>query len=584
VAKFTSTIFKKAGRKSCLCFFTVFALGLSARLIFLHQVSKSPTFLTPIIDSAHYNELAKSIAAGVIDGQNLSWQPIFYPLFFLSKIYVISGNSILCAKLLQAVLGSVLCGLVYLLGRRLFDNRTGVVAGVIMALYGPVMYYDSELVAAGWEAFWSVALLLLFLRAPDTKSNFLYFALGVCGGLSFITKPTFLPFFIAAVIWLAGTLRKAEDGRWRAAVIKNIYLATGFLLVILPVSAMAYKIKGSFNPLPRYGPINLYIGNNPASADMNPRPGKEWAQLYVMPKKFGYTEQQAGRFFLKKVFDYVKSEPLGFLKGLVRKTIRFFSSRELPRTYDMYIARKYSSLFSVLVWKAGNFGFPFGLLLPLAVLGFVCSRSCVPGPVLLFLIIYSASVIAVFNAARYRTAVIGPVAVMASAGLFELIGDIEKKRLLRAAVMAAAIIIIAAASSLAGPFPAERYNYPAEMHYWVGSAEKFHNNPDKAAFHLAEALRLRPDYAMAHRLYGQLLYEQGKNSQAAKHLEKALEIEPQMKVAHYYLGAALLAQGRTEEAIKHLRAALQYAEDTNNPPLAARAQAALEKAGLKQVH
>jgi hypothetical protein len=561
-------------------FIAVFALALLARLVFLYQVSKSPTFFTPIIDSSHYNELARSIAAGEINGTSLLWQPIFYPLFFLSKVYLISGNSILFAKVVQAVLGSLLCGLVYILGRRLFDNRTGVVGGIIMALYGPVFYYDSELVATGWEVFWSVALILLFLRSVETKTNFLNFALGICGGLSFITKPTFLPFFIAAAIWLAIALRKAETGKWKPVAVKNIYLAAGFLLVILPVSAMSYKIRGSFSPLPRYGPINLYIGNNPASSNMNPRPGKDWATLYVMPKEFGYTEEQAGRFFMKKVFGYIKSEPLDFLKGLVRKTVRFFGSREIPRTYDMYIARKYSSLFSVLVWKAGNFGFPFGILLPLAVLGVVYNRRRLPGPMILFLILYPLSIIIVFMASRYRAAIIGPLAVMASAGLFALIESIRQKRLLRSVVMVTMVIIIAVTSSLAGPFPAERYNYEAEMHYWVGSAEKFHNNLDKAEFHLDEALRLRPDYAIAHKLYGQVLYEQGKNNQAIEHLKKALEIEPEMKVAHYYLGSALLAQGKTEDAILHLQEALQYAKDTDNAMLLAQVQDELKKAEL----
>jgi len=554
------------------------ALALLVRLVFLYQVSKGPTFFTPIIDSGHYNNLAKSLAAGQLTGPTFFWQPVFYPLFFLSRIYLITGNSIGCAKLLQSLFGSVLCVLVYELARRIFEQRTGVAAGVIMAFYGPVMFFDSELVAAGWACIWSVVLILLFLKAVESKRPFIFMVLGICAGLSFITKPTFLLFIAAGVVWLTVELRRGGLMPWKVIAARNAVLLSGLLLVIAPVSIMAYHIKGNFNPLPRYGPINLYIGNNPEALDMNPRPGREWTKLFVMPRQYGYEEAQAGRFFTRRVRDYIKERPFDFAGGLVRKTIRFFSSREIPRTFDMYIARKYSSLFSVLTWKFHNFGFPFALLLPLTLLGLVRHWSRIPAVLILFLIFYPLSIILIFNAARYRVPVIPVMAVPAAAGFWGVIEAIKAKRILQAAVMLAVIIIIAVVSSIAGPFPAEKFNYAAEMHYWVGSANKYHGNIERCVFELSEAVRLNPDYAVAHKLLGQSLHQQGKNTEALGHLETALKLEPELKVVHYYLGAVLLDLGKPDQAIEHLHKALSYARATQNSLLLAQTKDKLRSA------
>ena len=68
----------------------------------------------------------------------------------------------------QACLGAVTCGLTVLLGCRLFDRSTGLLAGLMTAFYGPLIFFESELLGSGWAAFWAVSLLLLLDRARAT--------------------------------------------------------------------------------------------------------------------------------------------------------------------------------------------------------------------------------------------------------------------------------------------------------------------------------------------------------------------------------------------------------------------------------
>ena len=74
------------------------------------------------------------------------------------------------------------------------------------------------------------------------------------------------------------------------------------------------------------------------------RPGAEWRELTRMPMVKGSQSDSEDRDVFTRLFlDYVKTQPADFAKGLVEKTVQFFSSRELPRNDDLYVARRYST-------------------------------------------------------------------------------------------------------------------------------------------------------------------------------------------------------------------------------------------------
>jgi hypothetical protein len=114
----------------------VFAVALGIRLLYLVQVSDSPSFLMPLVDSEIYDRAARGLAAGHGFGDAFIFQPFFYP-FFLGLVYSISGSSIVAVKVVQAVVGALTCAVACGLGTRLHDDRTGLVAGVLIAVYGP---------------------------------------------------------------------------------------------------------------------------------------------------------------------------------------------------------------------------------------------------------------------------------------------------------------------------------------------------------------------------------------------------------------------------------------------------------------
>jgi 4-amino-4-deoxy-L-arabinose transferase-like glycosyltransferase len=533
----------------------IVALALLVRLVYLVEIAKSPTFHVPIIDSATYDQHARLLVAKGIFYERFFWQGFLYP-FYLAVVYFLTHGSTLAARLIQIVLGSLVCAGVFRIGSRIFDRRTGIVAGVIAALYGPLVYYDAELLDTTFSAVWAVALLLILLGARGSKGPWRALFFGVCGGLAVITRATFLPFVLAAFAWLVAVRLRAGPPRLRGAATAGLILA-GFLAVTMPVGELCRRATGDFNFLSESGPINLYIGNNPErSKTIMIRPGSEWRELTRMPMVHGSASDSQDRgVFLRLFLDYVKRDPVNFLEGLNEKTVEFLSSRELPRNEDLYIARRYSSLFSVLTWKAGTFGFPFGLLLPFALVGLWRGGRRVPVPVYGFLLLYPAAVIAVFVSGRYRIPVVPVLAVPAAAGALLLVDAIRDGRRLAAAAVACAVAALAAASSVAGPFVVERYNYEAEMHTIVGFELMKQHRMDAALAELTEALRLDPERGEAQKYIGLVLSEERRWAEAAAHLRLALERDPDSYLIRYYLGVTLLNLGKRQEALPLLERA-----------------------------
>jgi 4-amino-4-deoxy-L-arabinose transferase-like glycosyltransferase len=180
----------------------VFIAALALRLLYLLDVADSPTFHIPIVDAHTYHTIAAELARGGGVSEALFWQPVFYPTF-LAALYAVCGVSVLWAKIVQAAIGALTCVLTFVLGRRVVDRRTGLVAAAIVALYGPLIFFGGELLATVWATLWSVVLLLLLLALARAGSPPLALVLGCCAGASVLTRPTFLPFVVVSIVWLA---------------------------------------------------------------------------------------------------------------------------------------------------------------------------------------------------------------------------------------------------------------------------------------------------------------------------------------------------------------------------------------------
>ncbi|MHC4622870.1 MAG: tetratricopeptide repeat protein [Planctomycetota bacterium] len=577
----------------------LFLLALVMRGVYLYEGSDNPTSSAPVVDSLTYDLIARQVAEGWGMSREFFWQQFFYP-FFLSIVYWLSNCSIVFARVVQILIGSVACVLTYRLGERMFGRAGGVAAGLIASVYGPLIFFEAELLAAGWAAFWAAALILLFLKTAEKKNAGLCFALGLCGALSVLTRPNFIPFLLAAGLWLGVVWIRRRIGV-RKFALGWLAVVAGFCAGTIPVCAKNYQVTGRFSFLPATGGLNLYIGNNPEFEATALRPGVQWQKAVELPLRHGFkTAEERQRFFYARTLDYVREEPTSFLKGLVRKGAEFCSSREMPGHIDAYMFRKWSRLLGVLMWKVDGFGFPFGVLLPLSLLGLFLNWRKVPTVLLLFMVLYPATVILTHVEARYRVPVVIPMCVLAGGGLVK-IGELGRtKRWFKLGPACVFCLALGLLCSIAGPFYSEKHiDYEAELHYVLGGSLADRGRTAEAMDSYERAIRLRPDYLDAHRNLGVLLVEQSKLKEAAAHYDKALrvigedaglreglglalfeqgkinaameqyhkaiEIEPERASAHDNLGRAFFSRGRLSDAYEHFSRAVQLNPDDPTP-------------------
>ena len=536
----------------------IFFLALFVRYFYLYESSANPTFEAPISDAMTYHELACKLA----DGQGMTteffWQPLFYPLF-LTVVYYFSDLSIFCVKNVQVILGCFTCVLTYFLAKRLFGRRAGILAAVMVSLYGPLIFFESELLAAGWASFWSVVLILLFLKARDTKGLLVCFFLGVCGALGIITRPTFLPFFVVGCLWLAFTFYRTSMSN-QSFVLRTAAILAGFALIATPVAFRCHHLTGRFGILPSSGGLNLYIGNNPNTDEtIIIRPGADWGELTRLPGQYGMARNRwvRQRFFYQEVSEYMLSQPLDFAKGLARKTLQFFTSREMPRNVDIYLFRRWSGLLTFLMWKVGGFGFPFGLLLPMAIVCLFFRWRQIPVPLILFIFFYAASIILVFISARYRVSMVPIMCCLAAGGVVTIAKMIRLHQSKRLALATGCVFSIVLLSSLAPPFPEEKVDYEAELHYGLGYFASHSGEFDRAIGHYKEAVQRNPDFDAAYNNLGLCFVKRGEFGKAIPFFEKALQIKPGYAKACGNLALALVRQGNPTAAIEYLDKALK---------------------------
>ena len=274
------------------------------RVVFLSEsLLHNPTFFAPIIDAYTYNKLALAEVYGGGMGPESVWQPLFYP-YFLSACYYVFGYGFLSVRVVQIILGLLTCVLTYALGGRLFNRNVGLVAAALVAVSGPLIFYEGELLPATWEVFWFLGSLFLFQERAlvrDERAPVRFGVVGFVCGIGMLLRPLIIPFYLVAIV--AGIVRRSHRS-WRKAAGLASAVLCGALLVLAPVLARNYALTQRWVLLPISGGLNFYIGNNPeADKTVAIRPGDRWYQLAVSPRHEGvFLATEGPRYFYRKAF------------------------------------------------------------------------------------------------------------------------------------------------------------------------------------------------------------------------------------------------------------------------------------------
>ncbi|HEY6221503.1 MAG TPA: tetratricopeptide repeat protein, partial [Candidatus Eisenbacteria bacterium] len=449
----------------------------------------------------------------------------------LALLYAITGPTDLFApRLLQALLGSAAAVLTTWIGARQFGRRVGLAAGLVVAGYGTLIYFDGELLGVSVTvALQLIAVALAIAASGAARPGRFWFGAGLAAGAaSLVTAPTLL--FVAAFAAFAR--------RYAHLVILAAALA------IAPVTIRNAVKGGEAVLISTNAGINLYLGNNPHYEEtIQIRPDHHWTELTKEPFEHGITTHSGwSSYFARRVFKWAWEDPVGFLRLQLKKLRLLLGGDEIFRNQAIYPSRQYSPVLSVLLWKAPGLAFPFGLLAPLAVLGLVVGWR--RAPLLASLVAaYALSIVAFFVAARYRAPLVPYLAIFAAEAVRWFVSAAPARK----AAGAAGVAAIYAVCNLGQGGMSSRMNADAE--YSLAAMLQTEGRADEAMIHYKTALEDRPGYSEAWVNLGVLEASRGKAAEAAHAFEEGLRLNPKDATALIDLAALREREHRWEEAI-----------------------------------
>lgn len=410
-------------------------LAFALRLVHILQLRDHPWFADPQVDALFHHDWALAIARGEAFVDGPYFRAPLYP-WFLGALYKLFGPDFMAVRVVQAVLGSASCVLVYWLGARVFSERVGRLAGVVAATYWPLIYFDAELLIPPLGIFLNLTALVLLLRASSRGSARGWLLAGLACGLAALARPNILLFAPAAAAWIA--LRNGRRSpAWKSAAV----YAAGCALAVLPVTARNWIVGGDRVLVSSQAGVNLFIGNNP-EADGITVVGEfeSWyrAQHAQAERAEGreLSPSEVSRHFTGRVLEFWAEHPVDALRLMGSKALDFWTYWEISNNQNpRFVAERYTKVAAFL--PVG-----FWLVGPLGLLGWLANtrRAREQFPLWGFTLVYTASVVLFFVNARFRLPVVPVLIVYASAGVFAFAGVLARRDWKTAALALAAAV------------------------------------------------------------------------------------------------------------------------------------------------
>jgi Flp pilus assembly protein TadD/4-amino-4-deoxy-L-arabinose transferase-like glycosyltransferase len=563
------------------------------RLAYLLELRRTPFFDHLLLDLASYDTWSKKIAAGEWLGTRVFYQDPLYP-YFLGFIYSIVGHRLVVVYLLQLMLGTLTCYLVYRLGKSLFSIPVALLAAALAAFYKPFVFYDIQIEKSFLAVLLVTAACVILVRAcAQHAAGPIWAGAGVMLGLVILIRGNYL--LLLALILLGIVFLNPGQRRGRAA----LHYGLGACLVLLLTFSRNYFVGKDLVLTTSQAGQNFYIGNNPENLT-----GMYRAPDFVRgDPKFEEVdfareaERQSGRnlkpsevssFWMKRGFDFLMESPGRSILLILLKTALFWNAYEIPDNLDIYFFEQYSMI--MRLWLPA-----FGLIAPLGILGMIL---CLPNwrqlwAIYLFVLGYFASVILFFVFSRYRLPVVPFLMVFGAAALVRLYGYMHARNY-RSLSLAAAILLVAGIGvnlplgSTYNPSAVDNLGAILLQMGDLDTAESLFrqviaHNPEfadardnlavalmrkgeltAATTELREVVRLKPRQASGYINLGNALIRQGDSTGASESLKYALDLDPDSQEAWQGLGELQRQQGNLSAAAESFRHSLEINPDSAN--------------------
>ncbi|MCZ6691528.1 MAG: tetratricopeptide repeat protein [Planctomycetota bacterium] len=578
----------------------LFAFAFAIRLAHILLIRTNPFFEHPWVDADFGVSWKHEFSRYGFLGEGVYYQAPLYP-YFLALISKVWGFDFLLPRLLQAVIDAGSCILTYVLARRVGGDRVGWIAGIIAALYGPLIFFQGMLLETILSLFLIEAALVSLIGLSQGKSLLRWLGSGLLLGLACLARPNMLIVLPFLMGWGAWALRRADGYRAQnrlAIWLRISLLALGTVLPIIPVTWRNYRVASDVVLISSDAGHKFFIGNNRLNTtgsyyqfdNVRSYPRHEAEDFRKIAEESIGTllePSEISRYFFRRGLEFIRTHPGSYLVLQGKKLLLYLNHREAPGYQHMEVFRRFSLILQLPLPG-------FGLIAPLGLAGLVLLWRRHPGYRLLaiYTVAYSLSVMTFYVLGRYRIPIVPTLIVFAAGAIDALWLAVSDKKWGDCKRWAALIVPFAVVVWI--PLPFMDWQLP-QAHARLGRAymiprpraeaipafeEAVRLDPENAAFHsglgfaclwtgdldraekaFLEVIRLRPRTASSHWKLGFLYDQMGRKQEAKKLYLDAIEIEPSFLDAHWSLAMMLDRMDETDEAIQIVTAAIK-----TNPP------------------
>jgi 4-amino-4-deoxy-L-arabinose transferase-like glycosyltransferase len=373
-------------------------------------------------------------------------QEPFYP-YLIATVYGIFGTDVRHVFLLQMALGVLTVLLLYSISGHLFNKSTALVAALLAALYGPLLFYEMVLLRASVICFWGMLFVWIYLRARRHNSKGWYAALGLVAGISLLIKSNFL--ILAGGLFVLVTWQNRKC--MRQFLRPFLAGAGGFLLALTPLVVRNVAVEA---PLFSSGSVTaiVLLGGNGPNAD-------QWVHVIRSNEVADIFSKSEGKP-LATMIETLKAHSFSSYVQLVgAKVMALFHAYEAPNniSYDQF--RLYPTMLRLLPMGSG-------FILALAACGFLMlyqKRDESALPLVILAVAHIIPILLAVVVSRFKMPLIVaiiPVAAYALTSLWSLwkSGEYRKAGLY-------SLLAVTLALFMSRPLPGSRQRVPVQ--YWL---------------------------------------------------------------------------------------------------------------------
>ncbi len=512
----------------------VILVAIAVRAVHLAFIWRSPITEVLLIDSDTYQRFAARILDGTFRGEDVYSLNVLYP-YVLASIQRVFSPGVHPVLVTQSLVDTIACALVAAIGARAFDRRVGLWAGIVAAVYGPLVFYAGTLLTPTFIGTFTLIGLFAMMRVGspgrsretghastphgEDRAALGWAALaGVGFGLAALMRGNAILILFAAPI-----VYRVQTGSWRRAGPAALATSLTCLSLTGVVIARNYAVEGRFVPIAA-NYAAFYIGHNPGATGLYAMPsftesasfeGEVEGTRDVVSKRLGreVTLAESSQYLFREGLRYLGTHPWDELRLTLVKLHYVWNRTESPTNLSYYFTSDFSP---ILRWLPH-----LGWLVPLVGVGVVAHRRRWRAQLALLAVgaVPVVTCLVFFVSAEYRLPLVPVVIVYAVAGVA---AGVETAR--RARTWSRGEIAVTATITI------------------VMSVLAFHRTP------LLEAQSLkRVDYLN----FGTLYRQRGDLDEARRMLTRSLEIDPGYPLAHAGLAEVAAQQGDLDGARRH---------------------------------